>query len=429
MLWLFYLKKINIFKKPRWGNTFIVLLTGMLTTFLVFPLNDFMWDTLEYFPSWEPIPTLLHNIINIGIVEEFVKILPVLILLFFRRTIREPFDIIYYCSVSALGFSFIENLSYIETSSLYNTTARLFISTPAHMVFSSFIGYGLALPWYRKNKKGLLNFFIFFFIAAFAHGFFDFWIINGVVMEYRWITLLLFILCVYFWQILLNNTLNLSPDFKKETQSKNVDLKYYLLLTLTFVFMFSYLINSYTRGRETGLSILYASLISYGFFILYLPFTLSRFEFIAGYIQPLNIPLLALLRRKNLKSELTGRRVNVRESSLYRLVEKHDSLSLSLPVSGILEQKIIVEGSRTSFLVVLDKPIHMEGYENNRIIIMPKPESRSLAEPGNVLIHFYMIRDTGIPERPSLSWEDFEFAGWAISRIIEEQKAEPETEI
>jgi RsiW-degrading membrane proteinase PrsW (M82 family) len=420
-VWLFYLRRIDVFENESWFYLLLTLFLGMGFTYWVYPLHDILSDTFNYFPSQHPLSDFIYDVISIGAVEELVKIIPVLLILWFTRAINEPFDYILYPSISALGFAFIENVGYIQEYSLYNINARAFVSTIAHVVFSSTIGYGMMLARYRKGYNPFINFLIFFGLAALMHGFFDFWLMNGWAQKFKWITFLYFIISIQIWHVYANNTLNITTFYDPKITIKNDWLKYYLIVSLIGIFMFSYVANAASMGGEYASVFLKRSLFVYGYFILFLTFTLSRFQIVRGYLAPFKIPLNFLVPKINRFTNFTAMPVKLYATKIHSFIPGFEKIRQDLPVTGTLEKRIIIDDKEEAYVVVLDRPISIESYLNDRVLIMPKKVGVMLNESGNILIHLMLIPSAQSIDKPMSSLNDFEFIGWAVSKRIEEK--------
>ncbi len=160
----------------------------------------------------------------IGPIEELSKFLAFLSSYFFiRKELNEPTDGLIYISCVALGFSLIENYFYAVGSpdSGYLLWLRIFISTPAHIFFTAFMG--IAFYSVLKHKKGFSLLFISFIYASFIHGLF-----NGVIFHNWLIIFFIFVIQFsYYWTLtLLSYTTSKSPfrktikDFILETEPK-----------------------------------------------------------------------------------------------------------------------------------------------------------------------------------------------------------------
>ncbi|MFT4602910.1 MAG: hypothetical protein ACI857_003097, partial [Arenicella sp.] len=112
LLWLFYLRKLDIYEPEKKRYLILTFIISVVSMQLLYPMHDVLWHIFGYHRPLTPISDLWYCVISIGMIEEFVKILPVLLILKFTKQINEPFDYILYASVSALGFAFIENIGY-----------------------------------------------------------------------------------------------------------------------------------------------------------------------------------------------------------------------------------------------------------------------------------------------------------------------------
>jgi RsiW-degrading membrane proteinase PrsW (M82 family) len=416
LIWLFYLIKIDIYEPEKWKHILLTLLMSMVTIFLVYPLSDVLMDVVQYYPSGGPVYSFFHITISIGMIEELVKIIPVLILLKLTKAINEPFDYILYCSISALGFAFIENLSYIQESSLSNINARALTASVAHIVDTSTIGYGLMLAKYKYKSHSFLIFIAFFCLASLMHGFYDYWLMEDAVKGFEWITILFYIFSIHVWHIYANNTLNISTFYHPNVVINNDRLKVYLIFSLVSLLMISYLINGYTKGKLYADDYLINSILYFGYFILYIAFTLSNFSIIRGYLYPINIPLLFLIPRIKRNTNFSGLNIKIAPSSKYNFREKYASLKSILFTNATLQQRVVIDNNLEAYVTLIENPIAINGFLSDILIVIPHSKKKNLNEDGNILIHVYLVPDHKLLEEPILIKSDFEYAGWAISK-------------
>lgn len=162
---------------------------------------------LNVLQSWLPLVT-------VGPIEEGAKLAAMfLVYPIFKKEMNEPTDGVIYMSCIALGFSVFENYHYAMASpNPGNVLAlRIIMATPAHILFSLFMGlafYGLK----KKISGGSLLFFI-FIIAALVHGIWD---VTASWESLYALILLLGILQLSFWGALysLEYTHATSPFFQ-----------------------------------------------------------------------------------------------------------------------------------------------------------------------------------------------------------------------
>jgi len=149
----------------------------------------------------------------IGPVEEAAKLLALLSAYFiFRKEINEPTDGLIYMTCVALGFSLVENYFYATQTaeSGYLLFMRLFTSTPAHILFSIFMG--IAFYIVVKHRVGYNLLFVSFLYASIVHGLYDAMIFQSWVL----FAILLLMRMSWRWAMtVLSYTTSKSP-FRKE---------------------------------------------------------------------------------------------------------------------------------------------------------------------------------------------------------------------
>jgi RsiW-degrading membrane proteinase PrsW (M82 family) len=286
LVWLIYIYRLDLFNKEKKRNLiFIVILSSFITLFAEIPYNFI--HSLGFTNSHEIIPSMIYNVFGIGLVEELMKLIPLLIVLKFTKAIDEPYDYILYASASALGFSLVENAMYLERYGLQIINARAIYATVAHMTFSSMIAYGLFLTKYKKTRyPSFLVVLVFFFFAIFSHGFYDFWVLNKSVAAYKGLTTLFLLLTIHLWFVMKNNTINASNYYDKSKVINNDRLKIYLIISLLTIFMLSYVFVAFKWNSREANAFLIQSLLVYGYIIFYLVATLTKFDIVKGVVKP-----------------------------------------------------------------------------------------------------------------------------------------------
>ena len=290
-LWLYYIYKLDIFNKEKKYHILLVLLLAIGLTLLTHIPYDFI-HKLGFTQSENPFDSFIYCVFGIGLIEETIKMIPLLIILFFSKAIDEPFDYILYASTSALGFAFIENATYLNIFGLEIINARALYATVAHMSFSSMIGYGLFLVKFKHTKyNAFLILLAFFFLAVFSHGFYDFWIMNKSVTKYSWLTTLFLLINIHIWFSIKNNTINASNFYDERIKVNNDRLKIYLIVGLLSIFMFSYLYMAFSIDSVEANLFFKKMVAVYGFIIFYIITTLSKYNLVKGLVKPFKLTL------------------------------------------------------------------------------------------------------------------------------------------
>ena len=158
----------------------------------------------------------LSNIMNnygyvfvVGPVEEISKLMALYFGYFiFRKELNEPLDGIIYISCVALGFSIIENIMYTigSLSGVSYLMFRSLLCTPAHIIFSLFMG--LAFYNVIAYKWGFRFLLLSLIFSSLAHGVYDLMLFNGVAIPF---VILLLILAYKYGLIFLRYCSVISP--------------------------------------------------------------------------------------------------------------------------------------------------------------------------------------------------------------------------
>lgn len=297
-VWLIYIYSLDIFNKEKKRYIILIIfLASVLTSFAEIPYQFI--HSLGFTDAKNPLDSFIYSVFGIGLIEETVKFIPLLIVLWFTKAIDESYDYILYASASALGFSFVENAMYLNRYGIEIISARALYATVAHMTFSSMIAYGLFLIKFKKTKIPAIVVFLFFYLLAiFSHGFYDFWLMNKAVSAFNGLTTIFFLTTVHVWFSMKNNTLNTSNFYDKSKAINNDRLKIFLSISLVTILMFSYIFVALKWNSKAANKFFIKSVYVYGYIIFYLIATLSKFSLIQNFIKPFKVSFSYLIPRK-----------------------------------------------------------------------------------------------------------------------------------
>ena len=114
----------------------------------------------------------------IGLIEEYIKYLPVKFLIERRRDFNEPVDAMIYMMTSALGFAALENTLFIfpllhaNLSLGLEVTANRFLEANLlHALSSGIVGFFLARAWFHPHRKHFI--FLGIVLAGVLHALFN----------------------------------------------------------------------------------------------------------------------------------------------------------------------------------------------------------------------------------------------------------------
>lgn len=414
IVWLAYLIRINIPGKTRWAALLTTFLLGALfavpTTTII---TDFIRITVGFDLNDNPLNDFMYSVIGIGLVEELVKFLPVLLILWCSKAVKEPVDYIIYASVSALGFAFTENLLYLKSSQLDIIHTRGFWTAVSHMFDSSVIAYGLVLAKFRYKKSLVLYFFMFYGLAALGHGFYDFWLISEPVKGMWFITLAFTLSTILMYTSFINNALNHSY-----TSAENVNFNMnrqavFITSALIGITIFEYIVLSIIYGPITGNFSLISALFSSSYIIFFLSVRLSNIDIVRnewGKIEFFEIvPYYLITGRKANQNQVVGKKFT------FTSFRRKGPLLNCLPVTGEVVKREKISGFNGWFLVKLEQPITLGRQQHDHIYISTKERSDSLENDSNQLVHFMLIPNKDILDQENKKKEQLTFVDWAVA--------------
>ncbi|MCW3076498.1 MAG: putative rane protein [Bacteroidetes bacterium] len=277
--WVYYFKLIDLFEQEKNLHIIITFILGILTPFLIFPVDDYILKPLGVTDSDNPTFSLLYYVFGVGLIEETIKCLPVIVVLsLFKKAINEPMDYVKYICISALGFAFGENILYALSYGEYVLLGRSILTVPAHMFFSTLFIYGLVK--YKYDGSPLRSVFKYVLIGSAAHGIYDFLLDFEIVVIGVVLNILFFFLIISAFITILNNNINCSPFY---TPKKVIDQEKVRKFLMAFYIPIIILILGFTslyKNIDTILSV-YLPLMLWKSSILYvLIVRVSRFSIV-----------------------------------------------------------------------------------------------------------------------------------------------------
>ena len=409
LLWLHYLRKLDIYEPEKKRYLILTFFISIVSMQLLYPMHDVLWNVFDYHRPLRPISDLWYCVISIGMIEEMVKIIPVLIMLRFTKQINEPFDYILYAAVSALGFAFIENIGYIGEN-ISNVSIRGIYCCVAHMAFSATIGYGLMLAKYRGYNKYLM-FTIFFVLASFLHGFYDFWIMDWWATQYNWMSDLIFLFCIYLFGYFVNNTLNNTTFYNKEVLLERAKLRFLVIAICITIIMTGFVALCVYYPIEYVKMTLFGDFVRFNFYICFLAITMGSMKIIKGYVSPITLPFSNLFKSKRKMLDLSGRQLQLSTSAKFKIETEHLSNTSLLNQEALLKERTTVNDNLNAYTLELNEAIDAEGYESNLLLAIPHWDKGNFMSRKKTLTNVYLIKEGFNLDQPFLSEDDFTYVG------------------
>lgn len=414
IVWFVYLLKIHKYLKDQILPALIVLVLGMVFAFLTSLLTDFNRYVLGFSRTYDFFHDFYYCVVGIGMIEELVKIIPLLLVVVFSKRLKEPIDFIVFASISALGFAFVENLIYFEDSGLKTIQGRALTATVTHMFNSSLVAYGIVVGKFAKKMWWGIYFIGFYLISSVVHGFYDFWLINNLAQTFSFITFIWLLVSMIIWVSIINNCLNNSYSKKVIWTYNPKKLNNFLLFGLSAVFLLEYLILGYKFGAEAANVELQKDLSSGLFLLIFLTINLSKFDYIPNYWAPLkfwdwdvfmSIPRVEP-RFFNLK-EIIGAKVKI------ECFKEDGPLFKHLPVTGEVVSRELINWEKDWYLIKLDEPTSVGWKKQYFLLVKVKNGNSVFLDKRNQTIQVRIVNSIDHLSKKQKRKRDFAFIDFA----------------
>jgi protease PrsW len=249
-VWLVFIRRLDVFEPESLRSLLLVLFAGALCSEAMLPIYDFINITLGFEMGKALLHQLAYCVFSIGLSEEAVKLLPVLLIVWLTKRVNESTDYIIYASISALGFALMENIGYFNRYGLDHIGGRAFTATLFHMALTSLAIYGLVYARYRK--KSLWYFAMSFAGACVLHGLYDFLIVGGgFIGEMRIMSLAVLVVTISLYASIFRNALGASEFFEDaDRRSHFRSSAFFLACGLSYVVVAQYVILALRFGPD-----------------------------------------------------------------------------------------------------------------------------------------------------------------------------------
>lgn len=369
--WYRYIERLDMFERERRRYLLMAFVLGCLCTLLVFPIGGWVRANTPLVLDGDHWNDWWYSVLAIGLVEETVKLIPYLVLLFATKQVDEPFDHLLYGSMSALGFAFMENTLYLRDSHLMSFAGRAFTASVSHMFDTSIICYGIAIDLHKRGRLRIWRIPLLLGLAALAHGFYDYWLLSP--NRPALLTFFFFLGTMHLWAQMKNNLVNISPKHALAAIVRNRSIRYSILTSFVILFAITAVLVLMLRGQVAGESFLLDGGWQMAGTLLLLTMTFSAMEVIRGRLVPLRVPTdfrRWFLPRYESGPELAGQGVEMKlgqhreADSVERFIEGH------LPVTGRLVERAVLDDETDWFLFVPDRLVPLgEKYVPDRFLV------------------------------------------------------------
>lgn len=171
-MWFQIIRGWDHFKTQPLVRGLLVLVAGALAAQLLYLVRDVAGLLLHVGPTGAWATDAVYYVFWVGVLEEAVKLLPLVVLARLGRSPRDPVDWVFLGGLSALGFATYENLLYAGAMGSSTVLARSFTSTPLHVFMTGTIALAISEAAVRGWSQ-LATVAAAFSVVAVYHGAFD----------------------------------------------------------------------------------------------------------------------------------------------------------------------------------------------------------------------------------------------------------------
>lgn len=288
LIWINYFKSIDIFENEKFLPIVITFVLGSIIPFSIYLIHDYVYFPLGIVKGDNLIGSFVYYLLAVGLLEELIKFLPLLIILYFiKGSINEPIDYIKYIGISALGFAFGENIEYALNYGNHVLIFRSILSVPGHLFFSAIFIYGYIE--YAYLKKSITRIFLFAFCGILAHGIYDFLLDIEVFIIGKLIHLLFFMLIISVFINILNNCLNLSPFYSPKKVIDQYKVRKEISIYYFIAIVSGFFITGVFEGADSVFAIIFHLALFKLSLLTLIIVRLSRFDIIPEHINAIKL--------------------------------------------------------------------------------------------------------------------------------------------
>jgi RsiW-degrading membrane proteinase PrsW (M82 family) len=427
-IWVDYYRLIDIYESESLKYFILTFFLGCCSVLIVFAVSRYIPSPFVFEMNGNFINDFLYCVFKIGMVEEFAKTVPfIIIYLFLKKQLNEPIDYLAFISVSALGFSATENILYFYQNGPSIIDGRAILSTVGHMFNTSLIAYGLIQYKYNNKKNGILGVLFFFFLAALSHGFYDFWLLYEGTKTIGWVvTILYFFVTISMFASILNNAINNSAFFsyKKVIDSSKVAQR--LLMYYAVVFLLQFIMIAHYANVAHAATKLTSSIVFTGFIVFVTCVRLSRFKLIQNRWEKIKIEFPFSFYQSDpmgvqstrFKLSVKGESYNEAYISVFyeeyfflNPLSKNNTYLGKLRLTYI-EKKLFLKNDEIFYVAKVFH--HDEAGAHETMILKPKTADETMVNDKYPIVAVLKIEGELVLEHVLLNPQNFKFKEWAF---------------
>lgn len=177
-----YLK--NTYKPSPPGQMIISVVYGILSFVLALGLGLVLSQIIQP-KDGDLIYQIIYAMVFVGVLEEFCKFIFLRGIVYYNKHFTQAFDGIVHSVMIGMGFALAENFIYLRMGEGGSLILRMITAIPAHAAFAVIMGYFVGeAKVFPSSAKLFLGMGLFF--AAFAHGYYDFFLLQDNIPGLWW---------------------------------------------------------------------------------------------------------------------------------------------------------------------------------------------------------------------------------------------------
>ena len=158
-------------KEPLWLLA-LAFIFGAMNLHLDVDILEYLYSLIQ---SENNFIRVGEEALTVGITEELLKFIVVMLIIYPNKNFDEPFDGIVYAVFVGMGFATAENVAFVMNGTASLAIMRMLSAVPAHFVFAVIMGYYLGKA--KTNKKSQFKYIILsLLIPVFFHSLYDYFL-------------------------------------------------------------------------------------------------------------------------------------------------------------------------------------------------------------------------------------------------------------
>jgi RsiW-degrading membrane proteinase PrsW (M82 family) len=248
--WFFYLRKLDVFEPEPWLGAVVAVVGGAVFSLFTTELYDLLDFGLGFRLRGNDANDLLFCVFGIGLIEEALKAVPVLLLMRWTRFVNESVDYLVYGSLFRSRLRIHGELLYFQDTGLHAITGRAFSAAVLHMILTSLVMYGVLYSKHHRGRGSWAALAFTFASACVVHGLYDFFLVSeGFFSNLAVVSTYLLIIAVAKYATALRCALNIS-EMNTEPGRRVIDGAVHLCFWMTGMFVVQYLLIAWKYGVQ-----------------------------------------------------------------------------------------------------------------------------------------------------------------------------------